>query len=518
MGKPAGGVRIHLRAMLLLLVLAATLVACGETRLTLATIIDPPGSGSIEVNPVKSNFSQGETVDVTAIARPGWRFDRWEGDLQGRLNPEHLKMDSAKVIKAVFVELRYTLTLSTTGQGSVAQFPPPGPDGRYSRDTSVSLTAVPASGWSLKGWSGAASGTSRTVTVVVDSDKAATASFVEELRYTLTISTTGQGSVSQFPLPGPDGRYSRDTPVSLAATPASKWSFQGWSGAAYGTSPTVILVLNSDKAVTASFVELRYSLIINTAGQGSISQSPPPGPDGKYNHDTEVILTAVPASGSGFQGWSGAASGTSRTVTVVMDSDKAVIASFGESRCALTINTMGQGSVSRSLVPGPDGKYSRNATVTLTAEPATGWSLQGWSGAASGTSLTVMVFMDSDKVVWADFSMSPRTSQQIVLNMGGAIAGFSRYTLVFSSDLVEGDLVTGSVTWVSSYVSGWRLEIYDPEDKRISSWNGRDAVCQLGFSASKGGKYRILIINEGDATPPGGVLEISPSGWARSDY
>ncbi len=68
-----------------------------------------------------------------------------------------------------------------------------------------------------------------------------------------------------------------------------------------------------------------YHLRLSVVGQGSVSISPsltsyPPG--------TEVTLTATPEPGEVFTGWSGGASGTSNSVTVTMNEDIAVNASF----------------------------------------------------------------------------------------------------------------------------------------------------------------------------------------------
>lgn len=65
------------------------------------------------------------------------------------------------------------------------------------------------------------------------------------------------------------------------------------------------------------------SISINPSGAGSVSPS-----DGHYESGAEVMLSATPASGYSFDYWDGDASGSSATITVIMDSDKSVIALF----------------------------------------------------------------------------------------------------------------------------------------------------------------------------------------------
>jgi endoglucanase len=73
-----------------------------------------------------------------------------------------------------------------------------------------------------------------------------------------------------------------------------------------------------------------WSVTVTTDGQGSVTQSPP-GQGGKQRHGTPVTLTAVPAAGWSFVGWSGAATGKDKTVTLEpVYADKSVKAIFTE--------------------------------------------------------------------------------------------------------------------------------------------------------------------------------------------
>ena len=68
--------------------------------------------------------------------------------------------------------------------------------------------------------------------------------------YHLSTSVNGQGSV----MPS-SGDYLEDESVILLANPASGWDFDHWEGAASGEDGLVTITMNSDKAVTAYFVE-----------------------------------------------------------------------------------------------------------------------------------------------------------------------------------------------------------------------------------------------------------------------
>jgi hypothetical protein len=123
-------------------------------------------------------------------------------------------------------------------------------------------------------------------------------------------------------------QYESGEQVVLTATAASGWSFTGWQGDLSGSTNPATLVMNSDKSVTAVFVEDepdRYTLSVQVTGQGSVNVDPEKD---QYESGEEVELTAAAASGWRFTGWQGDLSGSTNPATLVMNSDKSVTAMF----------------------------------------------------------------------------------------------------------------------------------------------------------------------------------------------
>jgi uncharacterized repeat protein (TIGR02543 family) len=79
--------------------------------------------------------------------------------------------------------------------------------------------------------------------------------------------------------------------------------------------------------VTEPPLPVSYTLTIAQAGDGSGLLTPTVGTH-TYLSGTTAVVTATPTAGSNFAGWSGAATGTSSSVSILMDDDKTLTATF----------------------------------------------------------------------------------------------------------------------------------------------------------------------------------------------
>ncbi|WP_299159012.1 choice-of-anchor Q domain-containing protein [uncultured Tenacibaculum sp.] len=144
------------------------------------------------------------------------------------------------------------------------------------------------------------------------------------IQYNLTINKTGSGSV----VPNGTSTHNNGDVVTLIATPISGWNFAGWSGDASGTTNPLQVTMNADKNITATFNSAPQTLTINTVGSGSVTESPIPTNGGGYNFGDLVTLTATPAAGYKFDGWSGAITSTNNPETITMNGSKNLTATF----------------------------------------------------------------------------------------------------------------------------------------------------------------------------------------------
>ncbi len=208
--------------------------------------------------------------------------------------------------------------------------------------STVTLTAIPASGFRFVGWNDGCTG-SATCSVTMDQLRNVLATF-EPIPgaqiYTLSVAITGSGSVASLPAGincGSDCSevYPANTQVTLTATPNANQSFAGWSGACSGASSCVVTMYQVD-SVVANFTPItasQFTLTTSVTGNGRITSNPA-GIDcgitcnATYNAGTSVTLTAIPASGQLFNGWGGACSGTQITCVLQLSQARTAQAAF----------------------------------------------------------------------------------------------------------------------------------------------------------------------------------------------
>jgi hypothetical protein len=214
--------------------------------------------------------------------------------------------------------------------------------------------------------------------------------------------------------------FASGTMVTLTATPNSGSTFVGWSGACSGTGACTITVSTAVN-VTANFA-VDNSLVVTLAGNGSgIVSSNPAGINCgtacmyQFPPSTMVTLTALTATGSQFDGWSGGGCTGVGTCVVTADTAKMVTATFSLTQSTLTVALGGNGT--GTVASNPTGincgtdcteAYSYNSMVTLTATPATGSVFSQWTGGAcnGSTNATCTVTVTQAVTVTANFTLT----------------------------------------------------------------------------------------------------------------
>jgi len=163
-----------------------------------------------------------------------------------------------------------------------------------------------------------------------------------------------------------------------------------------------------------------YALSISASPQqgGTVTHTPPRE---KYEEETQVTLTAIPATGYQFSHWEEDATGINSSIHITMDADKNITAYFQETIIHYTLSSFITPSGGGSITLNPfGGIYNEGTTVTATATANPGYEFDHWSGDISGNNLSVQLTMDQGKNITAHFK---EIIEQYTLNISCIPAG-----------------------------------------------------------------------------------------------
>jgi hypothetical protein len=276
-------------------------IVTGNFTKTYGLSVSTNGRGTVSKIPEQTVYNHGSIVTLTATPNADSNFIGWSGACSGTSVTCSLTMDSAKSVTANFAIKRFTLTLSTAGNGagSFNKFVnyTPTNEAVFDYGTVVTIYAVSASSSVFSAWSGDCSATGNTCTVTMTSDKMATATFTLQ-KFNLTINQIGNGSGSVRKFVGGQvttaTTFDWGTDVTISPTPATGSTFTGWSGACMGQGQSCVLRMDSNKSTGASFSLNTYAVTLlqpsNTAVKiGAIISDP-----GNLALCTTAPLHAVP--------------------------------------------------------------------------------------------------------------------------------------------------------------------------------------------------------------------------------
>ena len=165
---------------------------------------------------------------------------------------------------------------------------------------------------------------------------------------------------------------------------------------------SVLFVVSCSK--DAEPIKYTLTTTVSPADSGTINPN-----GGTVDEGQQISVTAAPAAEYVFDKWTGAASGSDKTVSVTMDSDKSVTANFVKKKYALTLSYNAfKGTITEKVIKtGAATDYNSGTVVELTAVPKTGWKLKEWSGDLTGTENPKQITIDKAKTVNAVFEALP---------------------------------------------------------------------------------------------------------------
>jgi hypothetical protein len=204
--------------------------------------------------------------------------------------------------------------------------------------------------------------------------------------------------------------------------------------------------MDANKTVNAIFelASQYYLLTVNVVGNGTVTENPS---SSAYAKGTAVTLTATPAEDWSFAGWTGDIVSSENTVTVIMNSNMTVTATFLSS-------FIGFHDVAIASVKASPTEINIGQPVGIIVEAANFGNFT--------ETFNVSIFYDSNLIQTISItSMAPHTTKTltVIWNTGNVQEG--TYTISANATVVEGDVnpannnfVDGQVTVISGPVPG----------------------------------------------------------------
>ena len=140
-----------------------------------------------------------------------------------------------------------------------------------------------------------------------------------------------------------------------------------------------------------------YKLTVEASDGGTVSSS-----GGSITAGSSVSIAATPNSGYLFSSWSNGS--TDNPISITVNSDQTLTANFTKRSYPLSINIIGEGTVTEEVInTGKTTDYEHGTTVRLTAVPNEGWGVTKWEGAIESKNATIEVIVNENKELTIEF-------------------------------------------------------------------------------------------------------------------
>lgn len=388
----------------------------------------PSGYVSTSASPAEGGWTSGDgnwgvgaIATVTAGANPGYRFDNWteDGVVVSADANYTFEVAASRHLVANFTQAgSFTLTLlaspaqggNTTGGGT------------YDMGTYVYLNATPNPGWLFVNWTwdGVEVTTDPHIEGNIDFDVTLVANFEQASVITTSASPAESGTTAG------DGAYATGSSVTLTATANLGYHFVNWTEADVEVSaqPAYTFTAAGNRDLVANFAPDTYTIVTSSSPSAGGTTSG----GGTVNSGTSVTLSAAPAVGYVFTGWSegGALVSTSPSYTFTASADRNLVANFLATTYTITVSA--SPSIGGTATGGRTA--GAGASVRVVAKANAGYRFVNWTedGAPVATTASYTFTASANRNLVANFTPIVYTIKTTPSpSAGGTVTGAGTY-------------------------------------------------------------------------------------------
>ena len=376
------------------------------------------------VNDISGTYNAGDMIELIATPMEGYEFVRWSDGVT--TNPRPMTVSENKQLTAIFQIRTFTVTI-LAGQGGTVSGQV---SGTFDYGTDISFAAKANEHYRFTAWSDGVTDASRSIRLVQDTALVATFAAIPSYTLSLTAGQGGQIRVGNEAYATSFNRaYDENTPVVIEAKADADYAFLRWSDG--NTNAIRVITMNKNQTLTAEFQQL-VKLTIFTSGNGTVEvQGDATASGNVYSavSGTILTLTAIPAEGYRFTGWSDNVQAITRVITLT--ETKLLVANFEQATTTTQYNvSVGISGTGTGTVNGKtslQGQYYDGDQIELTAVAGALSEFAGWSDGVTTNPRTLVVSQDT--TITAIFNIVPVVEQYTIVfkNYDGTVLDSAKW-------------------------------------------------------------------------------------------
>ncbi|MGP1367625.1 MAG: InlB B-repeat-containing protein [Treponema sp.] len=392
--------------------------------------------------PTSGKVAKDAVITFTAAPVTGYKVEKWTitgGTFETGTGTEGSTTAKVKISANTKVSVsfkaeaitppsptEFTVQMEAGEHGTVTANPAIPTSGKVAKDTVITFTANPASGYKVDKWtitggtfeSGTGTEGSLTAKVKITANTKVNVSFKAEVitppsptEFTVEMKAGEHGTVTANPAIPTNGKVAKDTVITFTAAPASgykvdKWTITGGtfeSGTGTEGNLTAKVKISANTKVNVSFkVEVitppsptEFTVEMKAGEHGTLSANPAIPTSGKVAKDTVITFTAAPVTGYKVDKWTitggafeaGTGTDGSTTAKAKISANTKVNVSFkaeaitppSPTEFTVQMEAGEHGTVTANPAIPTSGKVAKDTVITFTANPTSGYKVEKWT-------------------------------------------------------------------------------------------------------------------------------------------
>ena len=352
-------------------ILVANFEAEAPAEYTINVSANPSNGGTVTGG---GTYQQGEQCTVEATANEGYTFINWtteNGEEASTSARYTFIVTSDRTLVANFQVQSHTISVSAdpSNGGSVSG------GGTYNHGESCTVSATANNGYTFTNWTegGNVVSTNANYTFTVTDDRTLVAHFEVQAPNTYNINVSANPPAGGTVTGG--GSYQQGQQCTVTATENEGYTFLRWTENGNQVSPNLSYTfeVTGNRTLVAHFQVRSYTIGVsaNPSNGGSVTGG------GTYTHGQNCEVTAAPATGYNFIGWTenGNQVSTDLTYSFAVTGNRNLMAQFQLKSYTISVsaNPTNGGTVNGG------GTYNHGQSCTVTADDNSGYTFLRWT-------------------------------------------------------------------------------------------------------------------------------------------